>query len=509
MFRRILVANRGEIAVRVMRTCREMGISPLAVYSEPDRRASHVRMADRAMAIGPAPSRESYLVIDKILDAARRMGADAIHPGYGFLAENADFARACDEAGIVFIGPDPGAINEMGDKMVARHRMEEAGVPVVPGDHGGPSGFDSGETALVAARRIGLPVMLKAAAGGGGKGMRLVSDEGDFIGAFDAARRESLSAFGNDTVYIEKFIENPRHVEVQVLADNHGHAVHLYERDCSVQRRHQKVIEETPCPVLDDATRRRMGEVAVRAARAVSYRGAGTVEFLYGGAGQFYFLEMNTRLQVEHPITELCTGEDLAKHQILVADGQRLQLEQDRIHPRGAAIECRIYAEDPVRFLPSPGQIRTLRRPSGPGVRDDSGVYEGVTISPHYDPLISKLCVWAKNRPDAISRMQRALEEYQVVGIQTNLSFHRLVMRHPRFQGGEYDTGFIDANKEALTPPQTDPDTRVLAVAAIDAHHRVLQANSRQSNNAGRPGGGEMSAWRRAAAWRRASPPRR
>jgi len=497
MFKRILVANRGEIAVRVMRTCRELGIEPLAVFSEPDRLALHVRMADRARCIGPAAARQSYLVIDKIIDAARRMGADAIHPGYGFLAENADFARACADAGIVFIGPDPLAINAMGDKMVARSRMEQAGVPVVPGDHGGADGFLDGETALVAARAVGLPVMLKAAAGGGGKGMRLVSDEKEFVRSFEAARRESTAAFGDGTVYIEKFIHSPRHVEVQVMADGQGNVVHLFERDCSVQRRHQKVIEETPCPVLDSQTRVRMGEVAARAARAVDYRGAGTVEFLYGGAGQFYFLEMNTRLQVEHPITELCTGEDLVRHQILVADGQPLALQQEQIQPRGAAIECRVYAEDPVRFLPSPGRISVLRTPSGPGVRDDSGVYEGAVISAHYDPLISKLCVWAHDRPAALERMKRALREYQVVGIQTNLRFHRLVMDHPAFREGVYDTGFIDANKDALTPADHTAGALQLAVASIDAHRRALAMKSREVDQSSC-----VSAWRRAARWR-------
>jgi acetyl-CoA carboxylase biotin carboxylase subunit len=498
MFKRLLVANRGEIAVRVMRTCREMGISPLAVFSDADRRALHVRMADRALNIGPPPARESYLRIDSILDAARRMGADAIHPGYGFLAENADFARACDEAGVVFIGPDPVAISEMGDKMVARRRMEDAGVPVVPGEHGPEGGFPDGQSALPVARDIGFPVMLKATAGGGGKGMRMVQDAGRFVAAFDAARREALAAFGNGTIYIEKFVLNPRHVEVQVMADAHGAAVHLYERDCSVQRRHQKVIEETPCPVLDHQTRARMGEVAVRAARAVNYRGAGTVEFLYGGEGRFYFLEMNTRLQVEHPITELCTGEDLVRHQILVADGQRLALSQQRIRARGAAIECRVYAEDAVRFLPSPGQIKALKVPSGPGVRDDSGVYPGVTISPHYDPLISKLCVWAQDRPQAIARMRRALGEYQVVGIQTNLAFHRLVMEHPAFVEGVYDTGFIDAEKEALTPPEARAGLLAMAAATIAAEARAAEARARPALTSE-----GISAWRRAVRWRR------
>ena len=494
MFSKILVANRGEIAVRVMRSCREMGISPLAVYSDADRAALHVRVADQAVNIGPPTARESYLDINKILDAARTMGAEAIHPGYGFLAENAEFARACDDAGIVFIGPQPEAIKEMGDKMIARRRMEQAGVPVVPGDHGPEGGFPDGESALPVAREIGFPVMLKATAGGGGKGMRMVSDPAQFVRAFDAARREAINAFGDGTVYIEKFIDNPRHVEVQVLADTHGNAVHLFERDCSVQRRHQKVTEETPCPVLDDETRQRMGQVAVRAAQAVNYRGAGTVEFLYGGAGQFYFLEMNTRLQVEHPITELCTGEDLVRHQVLVADGQRLDLRQEQIVPRGAAIECRVYAEDPVAFLPSPGTITALKTPAGPGVRDDSGVYAGSVISPFYDPLISKLCVWAKDRPLAIARMKRALGEYQVVGIRTNLEFHRLVMDHPAFVEGVYNTGFIDANKADLTPADPPVDHLAVAAAAI-----AQQAQDRRQRPAAAQGSRAMSAWRRNA----------
>jgi acetyl-CoA carboxylase, biotin carboxylase subunit len=494
MFRRVLIANRGEIAVRVMRTCREMGISPIAVYSEADRRALHVRAAEAAVCIGPPPARESYLSIARILDAARQTWAEAIHPGYGFLSENAEMAQACADAGLVFIGPPPSAIREMGDKRLARGRMAEAGVPLVPGAHGDGDGFPDGASAAIAAHEIGFPVMLKAAAGGGGKGMRLVSDEQRFAAAFDAARREAVSAFGDGTIYIEKLIERPRHVEVQVMADAHGRVVHLYERDCSVQRRHQKVIEETPCPVLDETTRQRMGEVAVRAARAVGYRGAGTVEFLYDGGGRFYFLEMNTRLQVEHPITELCCGEDLVRHQILVADGQPLALEQEQICPRGAALECRVYAEDPVAFLPSPGRITALRRPAGPGVRDDSGIYAGVTVSPHYDPLLSKLCVWARDRSQAIARMRRALDEYVVGGIATNLAFHRLVLQHPVFQSGVYDTSFIEAHKPALTPTEPPVDALAIAAAAIAVQNAVEP----------QPGAAAeaVTAWRRAVRWR-------
>ncbi|MCC6750897.1 MAG: acetyl-CoA carboxylase biotin carboxylase subunit [Deltaproteobacteria bacterium] len=500
MFKRILVANRGEIAVRVMRTCREMGISPVAVYSDADRAALHVRMADRAVHIGPAPARESYLCIDKILDAAKRLGAEAIHPGYGFLSENATFAQACKDAGVAFIGPDPSAIHAMGDKMLARQRMQAAGVPVVPGSHGGERGLPDAQTALAEARRIGLPVMLKATAGGGGKGMRLVTEEERLPAAFEAAQREALSAFGNGAVYLEKFITNPRHVEVQVMADRHGHAVHLYERDCSVQRRHQKVIEETPCPVLDPDTRRRMGEVAVTAARAVDYTGAGTIEFLYGGAGQFYFLEMNTRLQVEHPITELCTGYDLVRCQILVADGQPLPMSQDQIQPRGAAIECRLYAEDPVRFLPSPGFLTELRFPEGPGVRVDAGVYGGAEISANYDPMIAKLAVWAENRAAAIGRMQRALSECVIAGIQSNLAFHRRMMANAAFQTGVYDTGFIAAHAAELAPPEGEPSPLALAAAAI--HARGQAARARATRPAAAPATGD-SAWRRATGWRR------
>jgi acetyl-CoA carboxylase biotin carboxylase subunit len=467
--RKVLIANRGEIACRVIRACREQDIATVAVFSEADRGALHVRMANEAVAIGAAPARESYLVIDKIIDAARRTGADAVHPGYGFLSENADFAEACATAGVTFIGPPPSAIRAMGGKTSARALMQAAGVPVVPGDNGpGGKGFASPAEAKAAAARIGYPVMLKAAAGGGGRGMRLCDSEDKLEAALAGARREALAAFGDDAVYLEKAIVRPRHIEIQVFGDEHGGAVHLYERDCSVQRRNQKVIEESPSPAIDDEIRARMGEVAVRAARSVGYVGAGTIEMLFDSAARsFYFLEMNTRLQVEHPVTELVTGVDLVRWQLAVAQGEALPMAQAQIPRRGAAIECRVYAEDSVRFLPSPGTITSLRVPSGPGIRDDSGVVAGSVISVHYDPMISKLCAWADTRPAAIDRMRRALGEYHVGGIKTNLGFHRQVMRHPAFAAGEYDTGFIERHKAELVPP--DPDDATAELAAIAA----------------------------------------
>ena len=466
--RKVLIANRGEIACRVIRACREQDIATVAVFSEADRGALHVRMANEAVAIGPAPARESYLVIDKIIDAAKRTGADAVHPGYGFLSENAAFAEACAAAGVTFIGPPPSAIRAMGGKTSARALMQAAGVPVVPGDNGpGGKGFANPAEAKAAAARIGYPVMLKAASGGGGRGMRLVDSEEKLEAALAGARREALAAFADDAVYLEKAIVRPRHIEIQVFGDEHGGAVHLYERDCSVQRRNQKVIEESPSPAIDDEIRARMGEVAVRAARSVGYVGAGTIEMLFDSASRhFYFLEMNTRLQVEHPVTELVTGVDLVRWQLAVAQGEPLPMTQAQIPRRGAAIECRVYAEDSVRFLPSPGTITSLRVPGGPGIRDDSGVVAGSVISVHYDPMISKLCAWADTRPAEIDRMRRALGEYHVGGIRTNLGFHRQVMRHPAFAAGEYDTGFIERHKAELTPPEPDAATAELAAIA-------------------------------------------
>jgi acetyl-CoA carboxylase, biotin carboxylase subunit len=502
-FRKVLVANRGEIAVRVMRTCREMGIRTVAVYSEADRAALHVRRADEAYLIGPPPARESYLVIEKILDVAKRAGVDAIHPGYGFLSENEEFAAACQQAGVVFIGPPATAIRDMGDKTTARARMTAAGVPVVPGRAGaGGRGFATVEEALAAARAIGFPVMLKASAGGGGKGMRLVDGEAKFASAWQGAQREAKSAFGDDAIYLEKAVVQPHHVEVQVFADTQGHVLHLGERDCSVQRRHQKVIEETPSPIVDEQLRARMGEVAVKAARAVGYVGAGTIEFLVDQDRSFYFLEMNTRLQVEHPITELCTGLDLVRLQLQVAQGQPLGLEQEQVVRRGAAIECRIYAEDPVRFFPSPGRITRLEAPAGPSVRDDSGVYPGAEISIYYDPLISKLATWAETRAQALDRMLRALSEYVIRGIKTNIPFHRRVLRHAAFRRGEYDTSFIERYKAELTGPLAPPaelDAVAVVAAAVDA----LRAEAAGDAGAAPAAAGDAgAAWRTAVRWR-------
>ncbi len=481
--------------MRVMRTCRDLDISTVAVFSDADRGALHVRMADRAVHLGPPPARESYLDIDKILRACRDAGADAVHPGYGFLSENEDFADACDAAGIVFIGPTGDSMRMMGDKTSARQTVTRAGLPVVPGDNGPEGrGFPTAAEALAAAQRLGFPIMLKAAAGGGGKGMRLIDGEAKFTAAFDGARREAKSAFGDDAVYLEKAILRPRHVEIQVFADEAGNAVHLGERDCSIQRRHQKVVEESPSPALGAELRARMGEVAVAAARACGYRNAGTIEFLLGPDGAFYFLEMNTRLQVEHPVTEMVHGVDLVAWQIAVAEGRPLPLDQAGIDARrgGAAVECRVYAEDPLRFLPSPGTIASLRVPAGPYVRDDSGVTAGSQITVFYDPMVSKLVTWGDDRAEALARMRRALDEYRVGGIKTNLPFHRRLVRHPQFLAGEYDTGFIEREKATLLAPYA-PDAEELDVATIAAAlHHTTQRPARPE--APPPAG--PSAWR-------------
>jgi len=468
-FRKVLVANRGEIAVRVMRTLHEMNIAAVAVYSEADRAALHVRVADEAHPIGPAAASESYLRVDTIIDTARRAGCDAIHPGYGFLSENPALPEACERAGITFIGPAASAMRQMGSKTAARARMQEAGVPIVPG-----ATCDTTEEATAAATKIGFPVMLKAASGGGGKGMRLVESAADMASAWERARSEAKKFFGDDTVYIEKAILRPRHVEIQVLGDREGNLVHVFERDCSIQRRNQKVVEETPSPAASRNLVAEMGAIAVQGAKAVGYFSAGTFEFLLAEDGSFYFLEMNTRLQVEHPITELVTGLDLVREMVLVAQGERLAFAQEDLNARGAAIECRVYAEDPSSgFLPSPGTIRHLRVPAGPGVRDDGGAYPGCTISSFYDPLISKLSVWAPTRERAVARMRRALSEYVVTGIRTNLSFHERLFAHPDFVAGRYDTGFLERHKGDLlgyaAAPEDSRDALAVAVAIAAA----------------------------------------
>ena len=501
--KKILVANRGEIAVRVIRACRELGIRSVAVYSDADRGALHVRMADEAYPIGPPPARESYLDMEKVADAAVRAGADAVHPGYGFLSERAEFVEVCERKGLVFIGPSADAMRKMGEKTRARINMQAAGVPTVPGDNGeGGRGFSTVESALAAAEKVGYPIMLKAAAGGGGRGMRLCDGPSKFAAMYDGARREAKAAFGDDTVYLERAIVKPRHVEIQIFGDRHGHHVYLFDRDCSVQRRNQKVIEEAPSPAVDDELRRRMGEVAVRAAAAVDYVGAGTCEFLVAPDKSFYFLEMNTRLQVEHPVTELVTGIDLVHLQIRVAEGHPLPFRQEDLRLRGAAIECRVYAEDPIRFMPSPGKLARLRVPAGPSVRNDSGVYEGAEISMFYDPMISKLAVWAETRAEAITRMARALVEYQVTGIKTNIPFHRRVMQEPDFISGRYDTGYIDSHKATLLAPYAaDAETATLAIQAAAIHAAQAAAAAAPAGSAATT---EPSAWRAGhSGWRR------
>src|SRR5687768_8516963 len=459
---KVLIANRGEIAVRIIRACREMGYPTVAVYSEPDRAALHVASADQAMPIGPAPSRESYLRVDRILEAAKKTGAEAIHPGYGFLSENADFARACRDAGLLFIGPSPESIDAMGSKTDARSRMQAAGVPVVPGLIEPVRSFD--EIARFA-RDAGFPIMIKAAAGGGGKGLRRIDREEDLLPAFERVTSEAESFFGDGSVYAEKFIESPRHIEVQVLGDQLGNIVHVGERECTLQRRHQKVVEECPSPVVDAALRERLGAMAVKAAAAVNYYSTGTIECLMDADRNFYFLEMNTRLQVEHPVTEMVWNVDLVKEQLRVAQGQPLSFKQEDLRPLGHAIECRIYAEDPARkFAPSPGLVRYLDLPQGPGVRNDNGIYAGYTVPVYYDPMLSKLIAHAHSREDAIARMRRALLEYRVEGIETTIPFFTFIMNNADFQAGRFDTGFIDR-----ILPDIDFDQRPATEGHVDA----------------------------------------
>jgi acetyl-CoA carboxylase, biotin carboxylase subunit len=499
MFKKILIANRGEIAVRLIRACRDLGISPVAVYSEADSGSVHVRLADEAVCIGPAPSTQSYLNIAAIVEAARQTKSEAIHPGYGFLAENADFARAVAAAGIKFIGPTAEAMETMGSKTSARRAAVEAGVPIVPGT---VEPLNSLSEAQSEAKKFGYPVMLKASAGGGGKGMRLVASPEELQSAFDNARSEAAGAFGDASLYLEKVIERPRHIEIQVFADTHDNVVHLGERECSIQRRHQKVVEECPSPINDTHLRQRMGEAAVKIACAVNYVGAGTVEFLVADATrEFYFLEMNTRLQVEHPVTELVTGIDLVREQIMVAAGNQLSFSQKDIGWEGHAIECRIYAEDPENnFFPSPGTIKFLQVPSGPGIREDSGVRVGTEVSIHYDPMISKLAAWGRDRAEAIDRLRRALDEYQLGGIKTNLAFFREIVRDKEFIAARLDTGFIarfnqrrEAAHCAVSTQAQEIERRDLALIAGAIHYAKLQ---REASRQRQPAGQGKNRWK-------------
>ncbi|KXS45011.1 acetyl-CoA carboxylase biotin carboxylase subunit [Methanolobus zinderi] len=476
MFKKVLVANRGEIAIRAMRACRELGVQTVAVYSEADKNALFTKYADEAYYIGPAPSSQSYLNIDKIIEVALESGAEAVHPGYGFLSENSTFARKCEEAGIVFIGPPSKAIDQMGSKIAARNTMIKAGVPVVPGTEGAVA---SEEEAVEIADSIGYPVMIKASAGGGGIGMKIVHSKEGFKTALQSIQSVASSAFGDPTVFIEKYVEEPRHIEFQILADKYGDVVYVMERECSIQRRHQKLIEEAPSPVMTPELRKEMGETAVRAAKAIGYENAGTVEFLYS-KGEFYFLEVNTRLQVEHTITEMITGIDLAKQQLRIAWGEKLPFKQEDITHRGWAIECRINAEDPLNdFSPSPGKIRRYRSAGGPGIRVDSGVHMGYTISPYYDSMISKLCAWGQTREEAIDRMKRALYEYVVVGVTTNIPFHKAVLQHQAFREGKLTTHFIDEHniiEDVKKVVKEELEKGVTLASALDNREQKIAA---------------------------------
>jgi acetyl-CoA carboxylase biotin carboxylase subunit len=492
MFNKVLIANRGEIAMRVIRACRELGLQSVAVYSDADRQALHVRHAEEAYRLGPAPSRESYLRGDKIIEIALKCGAGAIHPGYGFLAERADFAQACQDHGLAFIGPHPSAISAMGDKAVARSTVTRAGVPVVPGTEG--EGALRDEDLLAIAPSIGFPLLIKATAGGGGKGMREVHSLEDMPMLLGSARREAEAAFGDGNVYLEKLLEGARHIEVQILADENGTVLHLGERECSIQRRHQKLLEESPSPFVgdDEEFRQRLGSVAVRAAEAVHYANAGTIEFLVDKDKNFYFLEMNTRLQVEHPVTEMVTGVDIVKEQIRIARGRQLRHKQEDIHFNGWAIECRINAEDPYNnFIPSTGVITHTLLPTGPGIRVDTGVYIGFEISPYYDSLISKLIVWGETRGEAIMRMRRALDEYKILGVHTNISFHQRLMDSHRFMAGQYDTRFVEERFSLdMAEEARSADAEIAAIlATLVAHQQtqqaahIIQRNERDTSN--------------------------
>ncbi len=482
MFKKILIANRGEIAIRITRACRELGVGSVAVFSDADRDSLHVFLADQAFNIGPAPSRESYLNYRRILEVAVEAGVDAIHPGYGFLSENTTFARACKEAGITFIGPTVANIEAMGDKLSAKALMKKAKVPTVPGSDGG---VETVEEATRVASEIGYPIIIKASAGGGGKGMRVVREADELESAFRACRSEGQNYFADPTVYIEKFINDPKHIEIQVFGDTHGNVVHLFERECSVQRRHQKIIEEAPSPSVPEHVRTKMGEAAVRAAKQIDYIGAGTIEFIFDNkTKEYYFMEMNTRLQVEHPITELTTGVDLVKEQIFVALGRPLSFSQTDLVQNGHAIECRICAEDPITYKPSPGVIRACRHPQGPFLRVDSYAYPGYEVPIFYDPMIAKVITWGETREEAINRMQRALTEFILTGIKTNIVLHKTILDHPKFRDGSYTTQFIEKNFEVIEPLlfKQIEDPLFLVAAAITAYQDRKSKDVRQLN---------------------------
>jgi len=474
LFKKVLVANRGEIAVRIIKACQELGIKTVAIYSDADKNAPHVQLADESINIGDPTPIESYLNIPKIIKIAREVGAEAIHPGYGFLAENPDFAKSCNDIGIKFIGPTPEVISLMGDKIAAKKTMEKADVPVIPGYHGVKQ---DNASLIKEGKKIGFPLLVKAAAGGGGKGMRVVNYEDRLEECIESAKRESKSAFGNDTVFLEKYIDKPRHIEFQILADEHGNVIHLFERECSIQRRHQKIIEETPSPVMTPKLREKMGKAAVAAAKAVGYSNAGTVEFMVDGNLNYYFMEMNTRLQVEHPITEMVTGVDLAKWQLRIASGMKLTLKQKDLIQRGHAIECRIYAEDPSNgFLPSIGTLEKVEAPAGPNVRDDTGIYTGMEITSYYDPMLAKLAVSAENREECINKMIWALSRYVILGVTTNISFLMEVLKHDAFKKGSITTHFIDNYFKDWTVAKDGlPIDAIIALAVYDSMHTKSQ----------------------------------
>ena len=493
-FDKVLIANRGEIAVRIQRACHKLGLQTIAVYSDADRNSLHVRYADEAYNIGPPPAAESYLVIDRLIEVAKKSGAEAVHPGYGFLAERAEFAQACYDAGLVFIGPSPQAIAAMGDKELARQTVAAAGVPVVPGTDPGLSD----DELVAAAEKIGFPLLVKAAAGGGGKGMRPVYEASALHSAVASARREAAAAFGDGTVYLEKMISDARHIEIQVLADGHGNIIHLGERECSLQRRHQKMIEEAPSFVVDEALRQQMGDVSIAAARAVDYVNAGTVEFLVDREKNFYFLEMNTRLQVEHPVSELVTGVDIVQEQLRVARGRRLRYLQNQVELKGWAIECRINAADPYHnYLPSTGTITTISLPTGPGIRVDTGLYEGYTVTPYYDSMISKLICYGETRGEAVLRMRRALEEYRIMGVKTNIPFHQHMMESHRFLSGQFDTQFVE-ERFSMGEREVHDDLEAAILATLVAHQRGLKASQIMA-----PGERDTSNWKWYTRWER------